>query len=120
MGGFLIKQGFSHGKVDTTLFIRRKSKPLILVQIHVYDIIFGSINESLFKEFASSMHEEFEMSLMGELAYFLGLQIMKAEEGNFISQTKYFLELLKNFDMEYSISISTYMQSIVLIEKDEK
>lgn len=60
------------------------------------------------------------MSLMGELIYFLGLQIKQAEEGTFISQTKYFLELLKKFEMKDLKSISTPMDLNVLIDKDER
>lgn len=59
------------------------------------------------------------MSLLIELTYFIGFQIKKAEYGTFISQTKYFLKLLKKFDMQNSKSISTPMTSNVLIDKDE-
>ncbi|XP_058781059.1 uncharacterized mitochondrial protein AtMg00810-like [Vicia villosa] len=88
--------------------------------MEVDDIIFGSIDESLCREFASLMQRKFEMSLIGELTYFLGLQIKQDEVGIFISQTKYYLELLKKFDMKDSKSISTPMKSIVLIDKDER
>lgn len=66
------------------------------------------------------MQKEFEMYLMGELTYFLGFQIKKAKEGTFISKTKYFLEFLKKFNMKDSKSISTPMESNVLIDKDER
>ena len=67
--------------MDTILFIRHKENHIPLVQVYVYYIIFGSTNESLCREFVSLMQEEFEMSLMGELTYFLELQIKKGEEG---------------------------------------
>lgn len=86
LSGFLIKQGFNRGKVDTTLFITWKVKHIILFQIYVNDIIFGSTNESHCQEFTSLMQRELEMSLMGELIYFLGLQIKQDKEVNFISQ----------------------------------
>src|ERR1051325_10045407 len=95
---FSLDQGFSRGKVDTTLFIKRQGKHSILVQVYVDDIIFGSSNISLVKEFSKLMQGEFEMSMMGELNYFLGLQIKKLNEGTFVSQTKYCLDLLKRFD----------------------
>lgn len=86
-----------------------------------YDnIIFGSTNESLCREFVSLMQGEFEMSLMGELTYFLGFQIKQGEEGNFISQTNYCLDLLKKFEMKDSKTISTPIASNVLIDKDER
>ena len=82
---FLLEQGFSRGKVDTTLFIKRQGKHSILVQDYVDDIIFGSTNINLVKEFSKLMQGEFEMSRMGELNYFLGLQIKQLEEGAFVS-----------------------------------
>ena len=72
---FLLDQGYSRGKVDTTLFIKCQGKHILLVQIYIDNIIFGSTNVHLVKEFSKIMHEEFEMSLIGELNYFLGLQI---------------------------------------------
>ena len=94
---FLLEQGFSRGKVDTTLFIRHQGKHSILVQVYVDDIIFGSTNINLVKEFSKLMQGEFEMSMMRELNYFLGLQIKQLEEGTFVSQMKYYNELLKCF-----------------------
>ena len=70
---FLLEKNFTRGKVDTTLFIKKKDNDILLVQIYVDDIIFGSTNESLCKEFSIDMQNEFEMSMMGELNYFLGL-----------------------------------------------
>jgi len=70
------------------------------------------------QEFSKLMQEEFEMSLMGELTFFLGLQIKQTRDGIFLSQTKYALELLK-FDMQDCNSISTPMASALSIDKDE-
>jgi len=61
------------GKVDTTLFRREVSKDFIIVQIYVHDIIFGANNESLCKDFSYLMKSEFELSMMGELKFFLRL-----------------------------------------------
>ena len=72
---FLLDHGYSRGKVDTTLFIKRKGKHILLVQVYVDDIIFGSTNLPLVEEFSTVMQGEFEMSLMGELNIFLGLQV---------------------------------------------
>jgi len=71
------------GKVDTTLFIKRKLHDIILGQIYVDDIIFGSPNDSLCKEFSQDMKNEFEMSMMGKLNFFLGLQIKQTKNGTF-------------------------------------
>ena len=70
---FLLENGFSMGKANTTLFIKHKNQNIFIVQIYVDDIIFGSTNESLCNEFSSYMRKEFEINMMGELKYFLGL-----------------------------------------------
>ena len=95
---FLIFSGFKMGKIDTTLFIKPKDKDMLIIQIYVDDIIFGATNGSLCEEFAKSMHSEFEMSMMGELNFFLGLQIKQFKEGTFINQAKYVRELLKKYN----------------------
>jgi len=86
---FLLEKYFSRDKVDTTLFIKRKLNDILLVQIYVDDIIFGSTNDYLCKEFSQDMQSEFEMSMMGELNFFLGLQIKQTKNGIFINQSKY-------------------------------
>ena len=73
LSSFLIAHGYDHCHVDTTLFIKRMNKEMIVVQIYVDDIIFGSSTQILCNEFAELMQKEFEMSLMGEISYFLGL-----------------------------------------------
>ena len=70
---FLVEKGFSKMKVDTTLFIKRKDKDLLVIHIYVGDIIFGSTNDILCQEFSKLMQSEFEMSMMGELNFLLGL-----------------------------------------------
>ena len=116
---FLIDKGFKRGKVDTTLFIKSKDKDLLLVQIYVDDIIFGSSNPSLCEEFASLMQNEFEMSLMGELNYFLGLQIKQSEKGIYLSQVKYIKEILKKFGMQDCKPIATPMCTSSSLNVDE-
>ena len=97
---FLVEKGFSMGKVDKTLFIKHLNNDLVVVQIYVDDIIFGATKHFLCEEFASSMSREFEMSLMSELSFILGLQIKQSNSGIFISQGKYARELVKRFRME--------------------
>ena len=72
---FLMDNKFKHRKVDTILFLKKKDEDLLIVQIYVDDIIFGGTTHSLYEEFAKLMQEKFEMSMMGELNFFLGLQI---------------------------------------------
>ncbi|GJT75251.1 retrovirus-related pol polyprotein from transposon TNT 1-94 [Tanacetum coccineum] len=97
---FLIKHEYKMGMVDNTLFTKKKSSNLIIVQIYVDDIIFGSTCQDMCDEFAKIMHDEFEMSMMGELNFFLGLQIKQMEDGIFFNQSKYITEMLKKFGLE--------------------
>jgi len=115
----LLEKAFSRGNVDNTLFSKRKGKDILLVQVYVDDIIFGSTNDTICQEFSKLMQGEFEMSLMGELTFFLGLQIKQTRDVIFLSQTKYALELLKKFDLQDCKSISTPMASALSIDKDE-
>ena len=71
----MIEKSFNRGKVDTTFFIQVKGNDILIVQIYVDDIIFGDTNESLCYEFSKVMQGELEMSMMGELAFFLGFQV---------------------------------------------
>jgi hypothetical protein len=96
---FLLKQGFEIGKADATLFTRKIKNDIFVCQIYVDDIIFGSTNKTLCDEFSKVMTKRFEMSMMGELTFFLGFQIKQMKEGTFICQTKYTRDMLKKFDM---------------------
>ena len=72
---FLLSKGFKMGKVDTTLFTKKHGNDLFVLQIYIDDIIFGSTNQDFCEEFGKMMASEFEMSMIGEFSYFLGLQI---------------------------------------------
>jgi hypothetical protein len=78
---FLLKNGFEIGKADSTLFIQRNGKDIFVCQIYVDDIIFGSTNDKFCEEFSRIMTNRFEMSMMGELKFFLGFQIKQVKEG---------------------------------------
>ncbi|GKC91859.1 retrovirus-related pol polyprotein from transposon TNT 1-94, partial [Tanacetum coccineum] len=97
---FLIKHEYKMGMVDNTLFTKKKSSNLIIIQIYVDDIIFGLTCQDMCDEFAIIMHDEFEMSMMRELNFFLGLQIKQMEDNIFFNQSKYIKEMLKNFGLE--------------------
>ena len=92
---FLIENGFVRGVIDKTLFSKKHKNDMILVQVYVDDIIFGSTNDNLCKRFAKLMQSRYEMSMMGELKFFLGLQVSQRLDGIFICQSKYLKELLK-------------------------
>jgi hypothetical protein len=106
---FLITNGFKVGKVDPTLFTKTIAKDLFICQIYVDDIIFGSTNKSTCEEFSRIMIQKFEMSMMGELKYFLGFQIKQLQEGTFISKTKYIQDILKKYGMNNAKPIKTPM-----------
>ncbi|GJZ03056.1 retrovirus-related pol polyprotein from transposon TNT 1-94 [Tanacetum coccineum] len=72
---FLVKHEYKMGMVDNTLYTKKKSSNLIIIQIYVDDIIFGSTCQDMCDDFAKIMHDEFEMSMMGEINFFIGLQI---------------------------------------------
>jgi hypothetical protein len=106
---FLITNGFKVGKADPTLFSKTIAKYLLVCQIYVDDIIFGSTNKSTCEEFSRIMIQKFEMSLMGELKYFLGFQVKQLQKATFISQTKYIQDILNKFGMKDAKSIKTPM-----------
>ncbi|GKC58341.1 retrovirus-related pol polyprotein from transposon TNT 1-94, partial [Tanacetum coccineum] len=116
---FLIKHEYNMGMVDNTLFTKKKSSNLIIVQIYVDDIIFGLTCQELCDDFAKIMHDEFEMSMMGELNLFLGLQIKQMEDGIFFNQSKYIKEILKKFGLDDSKPMKTPMSPDMKLTKDE-
>ncbi|GJT31849.1 putative ribonuclease H-like domain-containing protein [Tanacetum coccineum] len=107
------------GKIDKTLFIRRDKGDILLVQVYVDDIIFGSTKKSLCTEFEKTMHWKFQMSSLGELTFFLGLQVKQKEDGIFISQDKYATEILKKFGFTDVKTASTPMDTQKPLLKDE-
>ncbi|KAL8096136.1 hypothetical protein AgCh_037185 [Apium graveolens] len=115
---FLLESGFNRGTIDKTLFYLNHGKDLLLIQIYVDDIIFGSPNDKLCKKFANLMQSRYQMSMMGELSYFLGLQVKQSEEGTFICQSKYTRNLLKKFGMQDCSSASTPMATTTKLDKD--
>ncbi|GJU38102.1 putative ribonuclease H-like domain-containing protein [Tanacetum coccineum] len=108
---FLLKNGYRRGTIDKTLFLRKDKHDIILVQVYVDDIIFGSTKKSWCDEFEALMKSRFQMSSMGELTFFLGLQVKQKPNGIFISQDKYVDEILKKFDFANVKSASTPIET---------
>nr|GEU80133.1 copia protein [Tanacetum cinerariifolium] len=117
---FLIKHEYKIGMGDNTLFTKKKSSNLIIVQIYIDDIIFVSACQDMCDEFAKIMHDEFEMSMMGELNFFIGQQIKQMKDGIFFNQSKYIKEILKKFGLEESKPMKTPMSSDTKLTKDEE
>ncbi|GJS55029.1 putative ribonuclease H-like domain-containing protein [Tanacetum coccineum] len=116
---YLLDNGFQRGKIDKTLFIKRYKGDILLVQVYVDDIIFGSTKKELCIAFEKLMHEKFQMSSMGELTFFLGLQVKQKKDGIFISQDKYVAEILKKFRFTEVKTASTPMETQKPLLKDE-
>nr|GEY26644.1 putative ribonuclease H-like domain-containing protein [Tanacetum cinerariifolium] len=104
---YLLENGFQRGTIDQTLFIKKQQKDILLVQIYVDDIIFGVTNKALCESFEKMMKDKFQMSSMGELTFFLGLQVKKKKDGIFINQDKYVGEILKKFGLSEGKSAGT-------------
>ncbi|GKB59486.1 putative ribonuclease H-like domain-containing protein [Tanacetum coccineum] len=117
---YLIENGFRRGTIDKTLFIKKDKGDILLVQVYVDDIIFGSTKKSLCDEFEGLMHKRFQMSSMGELTFFLGLQVQQKKDGIFISQDKYVADILKKFDFATVKTASTPMEPNKALIKDEE
>ncbi|GJQ93930.1 putative ribonuclease H-like domain-containing protein [Tanacetum coccineum] len=117
---FLLKNGYRRGTIDKTLFIKKDKNDIMLVQVYVDDIIFGSTKKSWCDEFEALMKSRFQMSSMGELTFFLGLQVQQKEDGIFISQDKYVAEILKKFDFASVKTASTLIETQKPLIKDEE
>ncbi|GJX70965.1 putative ribonuclease H-like domain-containing protein [Tanacetum coccineum] len=115
---YLLDNGFHRGKIDQTLFIKKQKGGILLVQIYVDDIIFGSTKKELCLEFEKLMHDKFQMSSTGELTFFFGLQVKQKEDGIFISQDKYVTDILKKFGFQDIRTTSTPMDTEKPLLKD--
>ncbi|GJS92287.1 putative ribonuclease H-like domain-containing protein [Tanacetum coccineum] len=116
---YLLDNGFQRGKINKTLFIKRYKGDILLVQVYVDAIIFGSTKRELCIAFEKLMHEKFQMSSMGELTFFLGLQVQQKKDGIFISQDKYVAKILKKFGFIEVKTASTLMETQKPLLKDE-
>ncbi|GJW28919.1 putative ribonuclease H-like domain-containing protein [Tanacetum coccineum] len=117
---FLLKHGYRRGAIDKTLFIKKDRRDIMLVQVYVDDIIFGSTKSSMVKDFEELMQKEFKMSSMGELTFFLGLQVKQTSAGIFLSQDKYVKDILNKFDFRTIKPASTPIEAHKSLGKDEE
>ncbi|GJV21061.1 retrovirus-related pol polyprotein from transposon TNT 1-94 [Tanacetum coccineum] len=115
---FLLAQGFSKGVVDPALSIRKTGKHTLHVQIYVDDIIFASTDPKDCDHFSKEMSSKFQMSMMGQISFFLGLQISQNPRGIFINQSKYANEILKKFDLHKSDPVDTPMVERTKLDED--
>nr|GEX13300.1 uncharacterized mitochondrial protein AtMg00810-like [Tanacetum cinerariifolium] len=115
---YLLDNGFQRGTIDQTLFIKKQKGDILLVQIYVDDIIFGAKNKDLCKSFEKLMKDKFQMSSMGELIFFLGLQVKQKKDEIFISQDKYVAEILRKFGLTEEKLASTPIDTEKPLLKD--
>ena len=107
----LVDRGFEVGQIYPTLFTKSINGKLFICQLYVDDIIFGSTNKSFNEKFAKLMTDKFEMSMMGELKFFLGFEIKQLKEGTFINQSKYIHDMLKRFKLADANGAKTPMET---------
>jgi len=116
---FLVNQGYRKGGTDKTLFVKDYNGRLMIAQIYVDDIVFGGMSDKMVQHFIQQMQSEFEMSLVGELTYFLGLQVKQMEDTIFISQSKYAKKIVKKIGMDNGGQKRTPAAAHLKLTKDE-
>jgi hypothetical protein len=116
---FLLKHGYVMGSVDKTFFTPNHGTDFLLIQIYVNDINFGGSSHTLVSRFQEMMVSEFQMSMTGELTFFLGIHVKQMKQGTFVRQAKYTKDLMKKFNMAELKLVSTPMSSAALLGLDE-
>ena len=115
---YLLSRGFKRGYADWTLFVKNDEDYLLVAQVYVDDIVFGATIDDQAIEFSKEMKKEFEMSMVGELTFFLGLQVKQKKEGIFVSQEKYARNIVKKFGLDSKEHASTPMSSSTKLNVD--
>jgi hypothetical protein len=116
---FLLEHGYVMGSVDKSLFTLNHGTDFLLVLIYVDDIIFGGSSHTLVSRFQEMMKSEFQMSMMRELTFFLGIQVKQMKQGTFVHQVKYTKDLMKKFNMAELKAVSTPMSTATSLGPDE-
>jgi hypothetical protein len=116
---FLLEHGYVMGSVDKTLFTLKHGNDFLLVQIYMDDMIFGGSSHSLVSSFLEMMENEFQMSMMGELSFFLAIQVNQTKQDTFVHQAKYTKDLMKKFHMDELKPVSTLMSMPPSLDPDE-
>jgi hypothetical protein len=104
---FLLNHGYVMGSIDKTIFTLKHGNNFLLVQIYVDDIIFRGCSHVLVSSFQKMMENEFQMSMMGELTFFLGIYVKQTKQDTFVHQAKYMKYLMKKFNMAELKPVST-------------
>jgi isopentenyldiphosphate isomerase len=116
---FLLKHEYVMGSVDKIIFTLNPGTDFLLVQIYVNDIIFCGSFHTLVSRFQEMMGSEFQMSIMEELTFFLGIQVKQTKQDTFVHQAKYIKDLMKKFNMAELKPVFTLMSSAASLGPDE-
>jgi hypothetical protein len=116
---FLLEHGYVIGTVDKTLFTLKHDNDFLLVQIYVNDIIFGGSSYTLVSRFQEMMENEFQMPMMVELTFLLGIQLKQTKQGTFMHQANYMKDLMKKFNMAELKPVSTPMSTATSLDPVE-
>jgi hypothetical protein len=116
---FLLEHEYVMGSVDKILFTLKHDTDFLLVQIYIDDIIFGGPSHTLVSRFQKMMENKLQMSMMGELTFFLGIQVKQTNEDIFIHHAKYTKDLMKKFNIAELKSVSTPMSTTTSFDSDE-
>ena len=118
LANYLLDRGFKRGYANRTLFVKNDEDYLLVAQVYVDDIVFGATIDAWAIEFSKEMKKEFEMSMVGKLIFFLGLQFKQKKEGIFISQEKYARNIVKKFVLDSKKHVFTPMSSSIKLNVD--
>jgi hypothetical protein len=116
---FLLEHGYVMGTIDKTIFSLKHGNDFLLVQIYVDDIIFGGLSHSLMSSFQEMMQNEFQMSMVGELTFFLGIQVKQTKKDTSVQQVKYTKDLMKKFNIDELNPVSTLINPATSLDPDE-
>lgn len=117
---YFLNEGFQKSPNEETLFLKKNEEgKILIVSVYVDDLIYTSNDNLMMQEFKSSMQEEFDMTDLGKMRYFLGIEVMQTSEGIHISQHKYAVELLRRFGMEECNAVSNPIVPGGKIDMDE-
>lgn len=114
----LVKIGFERTSEDSNIYLKSEGDQILVCEVFFDDIIFGG-DDKMSHDFAEEMKKEFEMSLIGKIKFFIGLQIQQMKDGIFITQSKYVKEVLKTFGMEDNKPVSTPMVTGCKLSKED-
>jgi hypothetical protein len=117
---YFMKEGFEKCTHEHTLFVKTSAGgKILIISLYVDDLIFTGNDESMYAEFKKSMMVEFDMTDLGKMRYFLGVEVLQKTDGIFISQKRYVMEVMERFGMDKSNSVLNPMVPGEKLQKDQ-